>query len=193
MKERQLKMLIDKFCQEMAARFPYALKTEESLKAYIEDAQFVLKNYQGEVLGFAFNIIREDWKKLPKVPEVKNICLKVNINDEKKPEDKTKGKTYAEMDNMIDQFMKSPRGLECIKRGIANQAEDFIWENIKLPNDRDCNHFLKVERETKELLISLRRSDGNGPLAGLGKGIAGIGEHFKVKEQKLKDKYSCGE
>lgn len=184
-------MLIDKFCQEMAARFPYALKTKESLEAYIKDAQFVLKNYQGEILGYAFNIIREDWTKLPKIPDVKSICLKVNIDQEKKPADKNKGPTYAEMEHMVDQFMKSSRGQECIRRGIANQARDFIWDDIKLPNDSDCNHFLKVERETKELLISLRRSDGSGPLAGLGKGIASLGEHFKVKEQRLKEKYSC--
>jgi len=182
-------MLIDNFCKEMAARFPYSLKTTEQINAYYEDAQFILKNYQGEILGFAFNIIREDWTKLPKIPDVKHICLKVKIPDTTEKEKKEAALSYEEAKQMVDQFMRSARGQECIRRKIANQAKDFIWENIKLPDDKDCNHFLKVEEETGVLLESMKRSDGKGPLAGLSKSVLGIGMHFRVKEKELRDKY----
>lgn len=176
-------MLIEEFCREMKNRNPYPFKDAGFLKAYLTDAEEFLKPYQGEILKYAYNIIRMDWVKLPKIAEVMVICKKVNLQDAGASYKKIDGK-QVNTDHLVKEFFTTALGKECLKRRVAHQAKDFIEKNECRPDANDCKHFLRVEAETQIQIDNMRKSTGDFAA------YIKLGEAFAIKEDEIFEKYN---
>ena len=142
-------MRIREFVEKVSVRFDSKLKTPAQIAAFEEDCKDHLKNYEGEVLGFAFHEIlcQNKSRTHPTVAQVKKFCNeKATTEHAKKHEHNPEAEQWHKNKQLVSDIKETDLFERCAANMIGNDALVFIGKNNRLPNDEDLRR-LYSERQ----------------------------------------------